>query len=680
MVSFLKSSMVALAITIASVNAQKAGTVETVGNSGVSAQMMFLQSNGQVAILDKVENNPIKKPNGQGPAAAVFYNYRDNSVKADNMKTNPFCAGGMTLGDGRWLVVGGNKAVGPGGVTASQNKSPYYDRNGGQAMRFLSPCSGSDCVWDDNDRKGLMKERWYATMEPMRDGHVMIAGGMRDGGFVPSQGSNEPSYEFYPSTGSTYKMDFLGRTVPLSLYPFTYLLSDNRVFMQANRQAILWNTDTLQETKLPNIPVAPRVYPSSGGNAMLPLTPANNYKETILFCGGISLGSGSNWGNEGGPRVMVTQRPASTSCTQITPLGDAQWRDQDPLPEGRSMGQFINLPDGRLWFGNGVTTGVAGYTTDPNQAGKPVGTSFGDNPSFKPLVYDPSKPAGQKWKRVGTAKVGRLYHSSATLLPDSSILIAGSNPSPDVNTKQKWKTEYTVERWYPEWYDQQRPSNAGLPNSIGYGGSGFSLTFGSSSEAANAKVVVIRTGFSTHGFNMGQRHLELRSQSSGNTLNVAAMPANPALFAPGPALMFVVVNGVASTGKFVMIGNGKIGDQPVGAETTLRKRDLFTEVMEHHQKLKRVHHSSKRISNQASSSHNATVAASAQRSSLVGADKQRADHIAELLQGEPVQGHIVKPLHDDSNELKSFFDSIQQHVEEAAEGFKSGKHTEHLSG
>ncbi|MCO5549733.1 hypothetical protein L7F22_003206 [Adiantum nelumboides] len=346
------------------------------------------------------------------------------------------------------------------------------------------------------------------------------------------------------------------------------------------------------------------------------------------------------------------------------------------------MGQFINLPDGRLWFGNGVTTGVAGYTTDPNQVGKPVGTSFGDNPSYKPLVYDPSKPAGQKWKRVGNANVGRLYHSTATLLPDSSILIAGSNPSPDVNTKQKWKTEYTVERWYPEWYDQPRPSNAGLPNSIGYGGSGFSLTFGSSSEAANAKVVVLRTGFSTHGFSMGQRSLELRSQVSGNTLNVAAMPANPSLFAPGPALMFVVVNGVASTGKFIMVGNGKIGNQPVGAETQLRKRDLFSEVMVHHQKLKRVHHSSKRIAKQVTSSHNATVAASAtaQRASLQGADKERADHIARLMQGEPIEGHVVKPLHDDSNELKSFFDGIQQHVEEAAEDFKNGKHTEHLSG
>lgn len=339
----LRGTFVALAVALTAsiglADAQKAGTMSVVGNSGVSGQMMFLQSNGQAAILDKVENNPIKRPDGKGPAAATFYNYNTNKVKADNLMTNPFCAGGMTLGDGRWLVVGGNKAVGAGGVSASQNKSPYYNRNGGKALRFLSPCSGSSCAWEDTDRNGLLKERWYATLEPMKDGHVMILGGMRDGGFVPTAGSNEPSYEFYPNAGGVYQLNILKRTVPLSLYPITYLLSSGEVFIQANKQAILWNTDTLKETRLPNINGPPRVYPASGGSALLPLTPANNYRETILFCGGSSLGSGANWGNEGGPKVMVTQRPASTSCTQISPLTSKTWNDVDDLPEGRSMGQ-----------------------------------------------------------------------------------------------------------------------------------------------------------------------------------------------------------------------------------------------------------------------------------------------------------------------------------------------------
>jgi hypothetical protein len=43
------------------------------------------------------------------------------------------------------------------------------------------------------------------------------------------------------------------------------------------------------ETPLDNIPDAVRVYPASAGTIMLPLTPANNYTATILFCGGSNV-------------------------------------------------------------------------------------------------------------------------------------------------------------------------------------------------------------------------------------------------------------------------------------------------------------------------------------------------------------------------------------------------------
>lgn len=40
--------------------------------------MMFLQSNNQVIIMDKIENNPVKRPGSNGPAAAVAYNTNTN--------------------------------------------------------------------------------------------------------------------------------------------------------------------------------------------------------------------------------------------------------------------------------------------------------------------------------------------------------------------------------------------------------------------------------------------------------------------------------------------------------------------------------------------------------------------------------------------------------------------------
>jgi hypothetical protein len=47
------------------------------------------------------------------------------------------------------------------------------------------------------------------------------------------------------------------------------------------------------------------------------------------------------------------------------------------------------------------------------------------------------------------------------------------------------------------------------------------------------------------------------------TLHISQMPPNPAVFAPGPAVLYVVVNGVPSIGKAIMVGGGFIGQQKV---------------------------------------------------------------------------------------------------------------------
>lgn len=156
-----------------------------------------------------------------------------------------------------------------------------------------------------------------------------------------------------------------------------------------------------------------------------------------------------------------------------------------------------------------------------------------------------------------------MYHSSAILLADSSILISGSNPNKDVTLTQ-WPTTYTVEQWYPLWYNEDRPSpTSDLPTSLEYGGDYWNLTYtptNSSADPGNAKVVIIRTGFSTHAINFGQRYLELETSYTHNTetdevtLHVSQMPPNANIFQPGPAMIFLTVDGVASQGKVSCVG------------------------------------------------------------------------------------------------------------------------------
>lgn len=121
--------------------------------------------------------------------------------------------------------------------------------------------------------------------------------------------------------------------------------------MQAGYQSILYDLNTKVETPLADMPYAQRVYPASGAAVMLPLTPANNYTPTILFCGGSDADLSKS--TDAGAGFNVTAVPADNTSVRITPEGDAKYYDDDNLPEGRSMGNLIYLPDGKLWLGNG---------------------------------------------------------------------------------------------------------------------------------------------------------------------------------------------------------------------------------------------------------------------------------------------------------------------------------------
>lgn len=334
-----------------------------------------------------------------------------------------------------------------------------------------------------------------------------------------------------------------------------------------------------------------RVYPASGATAMLPLTPANNWNPTVMFCGGSDMPDEA-WGNYSWPFINTWDYPASKRCHRITPEptdGSAPvYVEDDPMLESRTMGQFIALPDGTLLVVNGGNNGTAGYSTQTllthDYSEMPLGMSLAAGPAFTPAIFDPRKAAGQRWSNQGldASTIPRLYHSSALLLPDASVLVAGSNPNVDVNLTTIYPTTYKAEIFYPPYMSATtRPVPQGVPKTLSYGGASFDVTLpassysGSANDAADSTMVmVMRPGFTTHAMNMGQRSLQLNNtytvQDNGTiVLHVAQMPPNPNIYQPGPALVFVTVNGIPSNGTYVIIGSGQIGTQPTSAVADL---------------------------------------------------------------------------------------------------------------
>lgn len=182
-------------------------------------------------------------------------------------------------------------------------------------------------------------------------------GGNQWGGFVNEAGQNNPTYEYYPSRGDPIELNILGNaTLPANLFPLTWLLPSGNVFIQTNWAAEIFDYKNNVEYTIGDIPHAVRTYPASGGTIMLPLTPDNQYTATILFCGGSDL-EPDQWTQD----WAIAAYPADSTCVNITPDVSPNWVDDDPIFQGRSMGNMIGLPDLKILMLNGANTGVAGY-------------------------------------------------------------------------------------------------------------------------------------------------------------------------------------------------------------------------------------------------------------------------------------------------------------------------------
>lgn len=192
----------------------------------------------------------------------------------------------------------------------------------------------------------MTTRRWYPTLETLEDGSAIILGGCLWGGYVNSPNQDNPTFEYWPPKGEPTMLNILADSMPVNLFPLTWLLPSGNLFIQAEFKAEIFDYKSNTEYYIDNIPDAVRVYPASAATAVFPMTPANNWTATILFCGGTNLESHQwveNW--------AIAGYAASSSCVKITPDVEVTWQYEDALDTGRTMGQVSSPPLGCLhWY------------------------------------------------------------------------------------------------------------------------------------------------------------------------------------------------------------------------------------------------------------------------------------------------------------------------------------------
>ncbi|KNZ74338.1 hypothetical protein J132_07195 [Termitomyces sp. J132] len=500
-------------------------------------------------MFDRPQNDPLQL-NGFSVWGA-FWHFETNTVSPVSLISDSFCGSGGFLSNGTMVSVGGN---------AVESPATEPDADGRMMIRLLEPCTdpnGVGCtIFEDAATLHLTTTRWYPSSLRIFDGSLMVIGGIHE---TTSFYNNDSvsSFEFFPpkDNGVARPSAFLERSLPVNLFPRGFSLPDGRVFMIANNQTIIYDIEAKTETILPDIPNGVRVTnPFDGTATLLPLSPPL-YTPEILVCGG------SNSSDTTPPDQHSSQDPASDQCSRIvvTPEGIQRGWIVERMPEGRVMPEMILLPDGRVLIINGAATGYAsiGSVRDP------IGNSNADHAVLRPVLYDPNAPLGQRFSNDGlpSSEIARVYHSTVTLTPNGNIFVAGSNPNqnPGVVNNTKFHTEFRAEYLNPPYMSVARPELHNVPATLPFNHTfTVDVTMPPGLEARNVQVALVDLGFSTHAFHSSQRLIFMHALLSPNHDSITiTTPPNNRVYPPGPAWIFITVDGITSTGTHVLIGNGQ---------------------------------------------------------------------------------------------------------------------------
>ncbi|MCJ1313280.1 hypothetical protein MMC25_006957 [Agyrium rufum] len=604
-------------VSVISLPLAAAAGYRTVGSSGCTVQMVFLPPNASktAVFIDNYHVNyggpGVNLQTGapsttsyvydDGSGISVFgteFNLQTYALRKLRPLSDTFCSAGAFFPDGTLLNAAGAEP-GPTGVAEGFDKLRTY---------APGPCTNGVCTqdWVEQTQK-LQHYRWYASMQTLVDGTIVVVGGSDVGLLILNEASiNVPTYEHVYYSGAAppppVLLPILNFTaaqnlVPgksYNLYPILHLLPNagvnNQIFTIAGNQTIIWDysRNTLIKT-LPDTPIAPRTFPSSATSVLLPLV-APNYTPTVLVCGGSS--------------ADIPRPVALADCHTINPYDASPvWAATDSLPNGpQTMSDGILLPDGTVLIINGARVGCGGGY-------------MADIPVLQPLIYNPAAAAGSRFTSQPGTTIPRLYHSTAILIPSGEILVSGSNPAVSYSANGKvpsayvlspltysleptqpiipyetailillpphrwpyvqnnghtcallqqqkqassYPTEYRVEIFSPPYMSASARPVITVSPTIIYYNQPFTISTtiaggpNGGRVVGTVKVALSANGFHTHGQGMGQRMIMLTNSAVANSVQyTVTAPRDASVMPPGIYLLWVVLNGIPSTGVWV---------------------------------------------------------------------------------------------------------------------------------
>ena len=336
----------------------------------------------------------------------------------------------------------------------------------------------------------LSQKRWYPTTVGLANNNALTFGGNA----APGVNSNTVD-SYNPATNVMTQLPS-SATKKVGLYPQNFAMANGKVF-RVTKSSQYFDPAT-----------------NRWGTTLSTMASSHNRGFSVLLNGATKV---LTFGGDGtSSAALRTTEMIDTSAA--TP----RWQTMAPMNHGRTLHNGVVLPDGTvLAIGGGVQFK---YTS----------------PQKIPELYN---PATNTWTDMAPQQAGRMYHSTALLLPDGRVMSNGQDSGTFAKKMEIFSPPYL--------FKGARPTVTGAPSQVGYGSQ---FSFSTESTANISSVALIRSGSVTHGTNTDQRHIALNFTNNGGTITASA-PANAQIAPAGYYMLFIVnSDGVPSVAPWVHVG------------------------------------------------------------------------------------------------------------------------------
>ncbi len=347
----------------------------------------------------------------------------------------------------------------------------------------------------------LNTPRWYPTVTELGDGRlVAISGEISTTTWADTPELYDPALNTWTNLSSVNTS-----AVHSQEYPLSYLIPSGKIVTIAPETGISYLLDPIAQTWNP-----------VGGPTLLNGTAAQYLPGKILYSGG-------------GTPLNSVATPA-TAASQVIDLtsGSPAWHATGAMKSVRYTHTLTVLPDGNVLALGGTTVMD---DTDPTKA---------------VLSSEEWNPATGVWTPMATMSVPRMYHSTAVLVPDGRVLVAGGGHDDNLSSPGQFSAEFFSP---PYLFKGQRPTITSSAASAAYGSS---MTVQTPDAASISSVALVSFGADTHTLDMNQHFVPLSFTKAGGSLNVQ-LPATGSIAPPGYYMLFIVngagVPSVAATVK-----------------------------------------------------------------------------------------------------------------------------------